>query len=261
MTETQPPILRVENATAGYGGDPVLIDATLDIQRRDRVALIGPNGSGKSTLLRVMARLLKPVAGRVHLDDQPIARFNRRELARKVAFMPQSPGCPPGVTVRELVGYGRSPHIAWSRRFGPQDRTAIDRSLDLCDLTALQHREVESLSGGERQRAWLAMTVAQEADVLLLDEPVSALDIGHQLEVLGLLEDLNREHGTTIVTVLHDINLAARCFTSLVGLKDHRIIAKGRMTELLHPTTLRLVFGVQTEIITRPGIHHPICVY
>lgn len=254
-------MLIATNITAGYTRDPVLLDVSLEIEHGGLVALCGANGSGKSTLLRVLARLLRPRAGSVTLGGRAIGKFARSELARTLAFMPQNPEPPLGVSVRELVGYGRSPHVGLGRRFATRDRDVIEHALELCDLRGLAEREVTSLSGGERQRSWLAMTVAQEADVLLLDEPVSALDVGHQLQVLELLQRLNREKQTTIVTVLHDINVASRYFDTLVGMRDGRIVADGPMEQLLTPTTLGDIFDVTAQVHTLPDAGYPVCTF
>lgn len=256
-----PPILEADGISAGYGGPPVLDDASLRITEGDIVALCGPNGSGKSTLLRVLSRLLRPRQGRVLLQAEPLDTLSRKALARKVAYMPQSPTSPPGVTVREMIGYGRSPHTSWLRPLGKDDHDHVDEAIRLCDLGQLEHRLVSTLSGGERQRAWLAMAVAQEPQVLLLDEPVSALDVGHQLDVLDLLRQLNERHGTTIVIVLHDINLAARFCRSLVALHQGRIAAAGPMQTVLTSDLLEQVFGVRAEVHELPSLPYPVCTF
>lgn len=255
------PILTTEGVSAGYGGPPVLADASLRITPGDIVALCGPNGSGKSTLLRVMSRLLRPKQGRVLLHGEPIGKLSQKSLARKMAVMPQSPTSPPGVTVREMVGYGRSPHTSWLTPPTGQDQRQIEEAMRLCDLGPLEHRLVATLSGGERQRAWLAMAIAQQPEVLLLDEPVAALDIGHQLDVLRLLNQLNAARQTTIVIVLHDINLAARFCKSLVTLRDRHVVAAGRMGETLSEGLLQQVFDVRARLHRLPGVPYPVCLF
>lgn len=260
-TSTSTTILEVNEVTAGYDARPVLVDASIRLEQGDMLALCGPNGAGKSTLLRVMSRLLTPRRGRVLLHDEPVGQIGRRALARKMAVMPQSPSAPPGVSVRELIGYGRSPHTTWLKPFSSHDQKVIDDAICICDLQSLQHRQVDTLSGGERQRAWLAMAIAQEPQVLLLDEPVSALDIGHQLEVLSLLSDLNTLHGTTVVIVLHDINLAARYCKSLAAVCDHRVVAAGPMDRALTSELLEAVFGVSAAVHRLDGLDYPICTF
>lgn len=253
--------LSAHGLRAGYGRATVLEDTSVTVTPGDFAALIGPNGSGKSTLLRVLARLLKPQAGTVLLHDQPVAAFSAKALARKLAVMPQSPTAPPGVSVRELIGYGRAPHTSWLRPESPADRQLIDRLIQRCDLMPLADRRVDTLSGGERQRCWIAMALAQQPAVLLLDEPVSALDIAHQLEVLDLLAQVNRDQGTTVVIVLHDINLAARYCRSLLAVRDGKVAAAGSVDAVLTPGCLETVFGVRTTVIRPPGVSYPVCLF
>ncbi|MFI4861789.1 MAG: ABC transporter ATP-binding protein [Phycisphaerales bacterium JB063] len=255
------PALSASGLHAGYAKHNVLHGIDVDIQPGDFAALIGPNGSGKSTLLRTLARLLKPAAGSVLLHDQPLARLSAKALACKLAVMPQSPTPPPGVSVRELVGYGRSPHTSWLKPQTPDDRRLIERLIHRCDLAHLADRFVDTLSGGERQRAWIAMALAQQPDVLLLDEPVSALDIAHQLEVLDLLAQINREQRTTIVIVLHDINLAARYCQTLFAVRAGSVAAAGPIDTVLTPELLIEVFGVRAQILRPEGLAYPVCVF
>jgi len=244
--------LEIDALRAGYGKKPVLHGIDLRLSTGRITGLIGPNGSGKSTLLRVAGGLLKPRAGSVRLLGKAVHDLPPRRLARTLAFMPQHPVPPPGVTVRELVGYGRAPFNAWYRPTPPGDHRLIEALLERCDLTALADRLVDTLSGGERQRAWIAMALAQQPEVLMLDEPVSALDIGHQLEVMDLLADINREHQTTLVIVLHDLNLAARYCEQLVALRDGRLVAAGPTDTVLTPETIRTCFNVE------PRFHPPV---
>ncbi|MEM9415762.1 MAG: ABC transporter ATP-binding protein [Planctomycetota bacterium] len=246
---------------AGYAKHPVLHGVDVSIQAGDFAALIGPNGSGKSTLLRTLARLLKPTSGSVLLHGQPIDKLSARALARKLAVMPQSPTAPPGVTVRELVGYGRAPHSSWLRPESHTDRQLVRSLIERCDLSHLAARLVHTLSGGERQRCWIAMALAQQPDVLLLDEPVSALDIAHQLEVLDLLAQVNREQETTVVIVLHDINLAARYCNTLLAVRDGQLAAAGPVGDVLKPELIERVFGVRTSVLESTGLGYPVCLF
>lgn len=238
--------------TVAYGKHPVVHDVDLGVRPGSITGLIGPNGSGKSTLLRAMARLIRPRSGHAAIHGQRIDQLSPRRLAQSLAVMPQHPVAPPGVTVRELVGYGRSPFNAWYKPTPPGDHELIDALIERCDLVPLADRLVHTLSGGERQRAWIAMALAQQPKVLMLDEPVSALDIGHQLEVMDLLADINREQGTTLVIVLHDLNLAARYCDELVAMLDGKIVAAGPTQQVLNPDTIRQCFNVDVQF------HEPI---
>ncbi|MEM8875899.1 MAG: ABC transporter ATP-binding protein [Planctomycetota bacterium] len=268
------PLLRVHHLTAGYETQaPVLHDVALTLESGQMLALCGPNGSGKSTLLRCLTGLLKPQSGRVTLEHdnerpQRVHKIPRRRLARTLAFLPQSPIAPPGVTVRQLVAYGRNPHtlpIPFATRHLTTDRDIVEQAIRRCDLQKLADRDVATLSGGERQRAWLAMAVAQDARILLLDEPVSALDVAHQLEVLDLLVDLNEERKTTVVIVLHDIQLAARYFRQphhrLAALRAGRLLAVGPMIDLLTPELLEQTFGVSARVHTFAELPYPVCAF
>jgi len=246
-TTPQHPALQAKNLTVAYGKDEVLHSIDLAVRPGSITGLIGPNGSGKSTLLRAMARLIQPRSGRTFIQGQRIDRLSPKRLAQTLAVMPQHPVAPPGVTVRELVSYGRSPFNAWYKPSPAGDRALIDALIRKCDLLPLADRLVHTLSGGERQRAWIAMALAQQPKVLMLDEPVSALDIGHQLEVMDLLVDINREQDTTLVIVLHDLNLAARYCDQAVAMLDGNIVAAGPTDEVLTADTIRRCFKVEAQ--------------
>ncbi|MEM9020108.1 MAG: ABC transporter ATP-binding protein [Planctomycetota bacterium] len=259
--DNPPGILTGQDLQAGYAAHTVLDGVDIAIAQGDFAALIGPNGSGKSTLLRVLARLMPAKQGRVILHDQPINQLSAKALARKLAVMPQNPTPPPGVTVRELVGYGRAPHTHWLKPASKNENALIDALLSRCDIRHLADRLVHTLSGGERQRCWIAMALAQQPDVLLLDEPVSALDVGHQLEVLDLLTGINREQQTTLVIVLHDINLAARYCRSLLTVRAGRVVAAGPTDAVLTPGLLKELFNVNARILNPDGLSYPVCVF
>lgn len=268
------PVLRVHELTAGYDAKtPVLHDVSLTLAAGQMLALCGPNGSGKSTLLRCLTGLLKPQSGTATIQAdghtaERLHRVPRRRLARRLAFVPQSPVTPPGVTVRQLVAYGRHPHASpfpLLSRHRTNDLRMVDLAIERCDLHGLAERDVNTLSGGERQRAWLAMAVAQDASVLLLDEPVSALDVAHQLEVLELLAALNDERRITVVIVLHDIQLAARFFRRphhhLAVLREGRLLATGPMADLLNSELLSRTFAVPAAVHAVRNIPFPVCVF
>jgi iron complex transport system ATP-binding protein len=223
-------------------------------------ALVGPNGCGKSTLLRGLARLLAPRAGAAYLDGKAIHQIPTRDLARQLGILPQSPVAPEGLTVRELVAQGRYPHQAWFQQWAAEDEGAVARALAITGMERLADRPVDALSGGQRQRAWIAMTLAQETPVILLDEPTTFLDLAHQIEVLHLLERLNRAEGRTIVMVVHDLNHATRHAQHLIALRDGRIAAAGPPAEVVTPTLLRDVFGVEGDVLLDPRSGVPLCI-
>jgi iron complex transport system ATP-binding protein len=245
---------------AGYGRRAILDDITLAVPRGAVTALVGPNGSGKSTLLKVCSRLLAPSGGALTLDGADLAALGTREIARKLAILPQGPSAPSHLTVRDLVEQGRYPWVGALRMLRRQDAEAIDRAIDLVGLGAFADRDVDTLSGGERQRAWLALALAQETAILALDEPTTFLDIGHQFEVLELVRRLNAERGLTVLMVLHDLNQAATFADRLVVLDGGRIVAAGEPWAILEPDLLRDVFGVHAAIVRDPASGRPVIV-
>ena len=252
MSASPPAALRVEGLSVGYGARQVVHDLTCDVARGRITAIVGANGCGKSTLLRTMARLLTPGAGAVLLDGAPVHGLPTREVARRLGFLPQSPAPPEGLTVRDLVGRGRFPHRRFGRRASAEDRRMVDWALGVTDTSDLAGEPLQSLSGGQRQRAWIAMTLAQGTPVLLLDEPTTYLDLGHQVEVLDLLVELNRADGRTIVMVLHDINLAARYADDMIAMRDGRLEAVGAPVDILTAEMIERVFSMRSRLIPDP---------
>ncbi|MGE0058228.1 MAG: ABC transporter ATP-binding protein, partial [Dehalococcoidia bacterium] len=239
-----------ERLSAGYPAAAELVIEGLDIKvdEGEIVSLVGPNGSGKSTLLRALARVLKPKSGVVVLDGKSIAEWPTREVAKRLALLPQGPVLNAAMTVEELVWMGRSPHQGILGLPTAADRQAVELAIEETGIAPLAKRQVALLSGGERQRAWLAMAIAQQPRVLLLDEPTTFLDLNHQLEVLDLIRQLNRQHGLTVVMVLHDLNQAARYSSRICVLKDGRIYGEGAPEAILTPATLREVFQIEAQI-------------
>jgi iron complex transport system ATP-binding protein len=219
---------------------------------------VGANACGKSTLLRSMSRLLSPRAGQVLLDGRAVHRMPAKELARTLGLLPQSPIAPEGITVADLVGRGRHPHQGIFSRWSREDDAAVAAALEATRTTTLAERPVDELSGGQRQRVWIAMALAQQTDLLLLDEPTTFLDVSHQIEVLDLLTDLNRARGTTIVMVLHDLNMAARYADHLVALTDGRVHAAGPPADVLTEATVQAVFGLTCRVIVDPTSGAPL---
>lgn len=241
-----------QDLCAGYRDCPVLEGIDLELITGQITAIVGANASGKSTLLRTMSRLLSPTEGRVLLDGRAVHQTPAKQLARTLGLLPQSPIAPDGITVADLIGRGRHPHHGVFSRWSRQDDEAVAAAMEATRTTDLAERPVDELSGGQRQRVWIAMALAQGTDLLLLDEPTTFLDVSHQIEVLDLLTDLNRSRGTTIVLVLHDLNLAARYADRLVVLSCGRLHCCGQPAEVLTEDTVREVFGMESRIIADP---------
>ena len=244
--------LSAQGLSAGYGDSAILHDLDLAVPPGRITVIVGANACGKSTLLRTMSRLLSPSQGQVLLDGKSLHQMGSKELARTLGLLPQSPIAPEGITVADLVSRGRHPHQAMFARWSRKDDEAVEAALAATRTMDLAERPVDELSGGQRQRIWIAMALAQQTDVLLLDEPTTFLDINHQIEVLDLLVDLNRARKTTIVMVLHDLNLAARYADYLVAMKNGRIFSSGDPTTVLTEDNVRQVFGLESRIMTDP---------
>jgi iron complex transport system ATP-binding protein len=243
-----------------YGGQYIFEKLNLAIPQGRITVLIGSNGCGKSTLLRSMARLLKPREGEVILNGSTIDKLGTREIAKQMAILPQGPSAPEGLTVQQLVKQGRYPHQSWLQMWSVEDERMVRSALQLTRLEDLADRAVDSLSGGQRQRAWIAMTLAQGTDTILLDEPTTYLDLTHQIEVLDLLYELNVHEGRTIVMVLHDINLACRYAHHIVALKDGQVYVQGAPEEVVDADFIRKVFDLECEIVPDPVFGTPMCV-
>ncbi|MBO9578053.1 MAG: ABC transporter ATP-binding protein [Microbacteriaceae bacterium] len=252
--------LSASEVSVAYGEVSVLDGLSIDIAPGRITAIVGANASGKSTLLRAMSRLVAPTAGAVLLDGAAIHKLPSREVARVLGLLPQSPTAPEGIVVADLVARGRHPHLGMLQRWTAEDEAAVERALAATDTLDLADRTVDELSGGQRQRVWIAMALAQETGVLLLDEPTTYLDVTHQVETLDLLQDLNHARGTTIVMVLHDLNLAARYADQLVAVASGRIAAVGAPSEVLTAGLVEEVFGLRCEIIDDPVSGTPLVV-
>ncbi|KAB2698120.1 ABC transporter ATP-binding protein [Ochrobactrum sp. Kaboul] len=249
--------LTVSQLSSGYDDTLILDGLDLDVPSGKITVIVGANACGKSTLLRTMSRLLAPRKGQVLLDGKSIHKIPSRELARTLGLLPQSPIAPEGITVADLVSRGRNPHQKMFARWTREDDEAVAAALNATQTASLAERPVDELSGGQRQRVWIAMALAQQTEILLLDEPTTFLDIAHQVEVLDLLTDLNRERGTTIVMVLHDLNLAARYADFLVAMNGGRLHVSGAPQDVLTEKTVADVFGLESRIITDPTSGRP----
>ena len=252
--------LRARGVHLGYGDRTVVDGVDLDVPTGRVTVIVGANGSGKSTLLRSLGRLLKPSRGRVELDGADLYRRSPREVARVLGLLPQHPIAPEGITVGALVARGRHPHRGAFRRWDSTDAAAVATALARTDLTDLQERRVEELSGGQRQRVWIAMALAQEPELLLLDEPTTYLDLAHQVEVLDLLAELNAERGTTVAMVLHELGLAARYADHLVVLHRGRVLRAGAPGEVLDEACLAQAFGLEAQVLTDPVSGTPLVI-
>ncbi|WP_134680378.1 ABC transporter ATP-binding protein [Paracoccus ravus] len=250
--------LVAEALSAGYHERIVVKELDLAIPAGRITAIVGANACGKSTLLRSLSRLLPPRSGQRLLDGRAIHRIPSRELSRMLGLLPQAPIAPEGITVAELVSRGRHPHHRLMSRWSPGDDAAVAEALEATHIAELADRPVDELSGGQRQRVWIALALAQQTDLLLLDEPTTFLDVCHQAEMLDLLADLNRKRGTTVVMVLHDLNLAARYSDCLVAMRAGQLYKMGSPDEILTVDTVRAVFGLESRIIPDPVSGKPI---
>lgn len=241
--------IKVENLRLGYGSTVVVDDIHLEVPEGSLCSVIGPNGCGKSTLLRALSRNLRPFSGSIKILGKPVHSYDSRELSRKMAFLAQSPHIPDQFTVEELVSYGRYPHSRWPGFLGPADRDIIHEAMRLTETAGFADRELTSLSGGERQRVWIAMALAQEADLLLLDEPTTYLDIAHQFQTLELIHRLQKQMGRTILMVLHDLNQASRYSDWIFVMKDGRLVARGTPEEIICEELLEEVFSIRARVI------------
>ncbi len=249
--------LEASGLSLGYGSTSIIEQLDLGIPMGRITALVGPNACGKSTLLRGLARLLAPRSGSVLLDGQEIHRLPTRQVATRLGLLPQAPVAPDGLTVEDLVGRGRYPHQSWRQQWSIADEQAVERALELTGTADLRLRLVDELSGGQRQRAWIAMALAQETPLLLLDEPTTYLDLAHQVEVLDLLHRLNEEESRTVVLVIHDLNLAARYADHMVAMHEGRIAAQGAPGSVLTEALVQSVFGLDCRVIEDPVSRTP----
>ncbi|SMO85821.1 ABC transporter ATP-binding protein [Melghirimyces algeriensis] len=252
--------LHTKSLTLSYGEQIVINELDLTIPKGKVTVFVGSNGCGKSTLLKSLARLLKPHNGSVILEGKSIAKLPTKEVAKKLAILPQSPEAPEGLTVLQLVKQGRYPHQSWLKQWSKKDEEAVQRALEVTRMTPFQEKTVDSLSGGQRQRAWIAMTLAQETDIILLDEPTTYLDMSYQIEILDLLFELNETEKRTIVMVLHDLNLTCRYAHHIVALKDQTVYAQGRPEDVVNCELVKDVFNMECQVTKDPLFGTPHCI-
>lgn len=252
--------IETKNLSLSYGETLIINELDLKIPKGEITVFIGGNGCGKSTLLRSIARLLKPKSGSVLLEGEAIAKLSTRKVARKMAILPQSPVAPEALTVLQLVKQGRYPHQTWLKQWSKEDEKKVNDALKATRLEDLKERTVDSLSGGQRQRAWIAMTLAQDTDIILLDEPTTYLDMTHQIEILDLLFELNEKQKRTVVMVLHDLNLACRYAHNVVAIKDQKVYAQGKPEYVINCNLVKAVFDMNCEVTIDPIFGTPLCI-
>lgn len=252
--------LSAHELTLAYDDRTVVHELELAVPDGRVTVIVGPNACGKSTTLRALGRLLKPKSGSVLLDGAELASIPTRKIAQSIGLLPQSPSAPEAITVADLVSRGRQPHQRWWQQWSEEDERAVTDAMARTDVTDLAERSVDELSGGQRQRVWIAMALAQETDLLLLDEPTTFLDIAHQVEVLDLVRRLNHDQGRTVVIVLHDLNQAARYADHLVAMKEGRIVAEGPPSEVVTADLVRQVFGLHSVVVPDPVTGSPLVV-
>ncbi|MEV5240991.1 ABC transporter ATP-binding protein [Streptomyces cinnamoneus] len=252
--------LAARGLTLSYEDRTVVDGLDLEIPDGEVTVVVGPNACGKSTLLRALGRLLRPARGAVFLDGEELDRLPTRRIAQSLGLLPQTPVAPEAITVADLVARGRQPHQRWWQQWSEADERAVTDAMARTDVTDLAGRPVDELSGGQRQRVWIAMALAQETDLLLLDEPTTYLDISHQVEVLDLVRRLNHERGRTVVAVLHDLNQAARYADHIVAMKAGRVVAAGRPSEVVTADLVQEVFGLSCVVVPDPVTGGPLVV-
>lgn len=253
-------ILQAEQIVSGYDDKTIVQGIDLVIPSNKISVIIGANACGKSTLLKTMARLIKSTAGKITLDGKPIGKIPPKQLARVLGLLPQSPIVPEGISVADLVGRGRFPHQSLLSGWTKKDYEAVAEAMRIMNITELANRNIDELSGGQRQRVWIAMALAQQTDILFLDEPTTFLDITYQVEILDLLTELNQKYGTTIVMVLHDINLSARYADYIYALKSGKLVAEGEPSEVITSELVKEIFGLDSTVIEDPISGSPLVV-
>lgn len=251
--------ISTKNLNISYGNLDIVKDLNLDIPKGKITTIIGSNGCGKSTILKTIARIIQAKSGDIFVNNINIKEQSPKDLAKVMAVLPQSPQAPSGLTVEELIAYGRFPHQKGFGKMKKEDNDIVTWALQSTGIEEFRDRPMEALSGGQRQRAWIAMALAQQTDILILDEPTTYLDLAHQLEILKLLEELNRKQGTTIVMVIHELNNAARFADHMIGVKKGKVVCQGSADEVMTKENLKELFNIDAEIVQDPRNNKPVC--
>ena len=252
--------LESRNLTLGYKGNIILKDINVTIPKGKITILLGSNGCGKSTLLKSMARLLKPIKGEVILNGDDVFTSSSKKIAKELSILPQSPTAPDDLTIFNLVKQGRYPYQTWLNQWSKEDEVAVDNALKNTGIYDIKNKKISDLSGGQKQRAWIALTLAQETNIILLDEPTNHLDIKYKIEVLDLLKDLNKNSNRTIIMVLHDINLACRYADHIVAIKDGQVYNEGSPDKIITERLIKDVFDIDSKIFPCPIFNTPTCI-
>ena len=252
--------ITTKDLNISYGNVDIVKDLNLNIPKGKITTIIGANGCGKSTILKTIGRIINPKSGNIYVNGKDIHKQNPKDLAKEMAVLPQSPQAPSGLTVEELISYGRFPHQSGFGKAKKEDNDIVSWALEVTGISEFRDRDIDDLSGGQRQRAWIAMALAQETDILLLDEPTTYLDLAHQLEILKLLEDLNKKEGRTIVMVIHELNNAARFADHMIGVKKGKIVCEGSAEDVMTKENLKEIFNIDAEIVKDPRTQRPVCI-
>lgn len=252
--------ISTKNLNISYGNLDIVKDLNLDIPKGKITTIIGSNGCGKSTILKTIARIIQAKSGDIFVNNINIKEQSPKDLAKVMAVLPQSPQAPSGLTVEELIAYGRFPHQKGFGKMRKEDEDIVTWALQSTGIEEFRERPIEALSGGQRQRAWIAMALAQQTEILILDEPTTYLDLAHQLEILKLLEELNKKQGTTIVMVIHELNNAARFADHMIGVKKGKVVCQGTAHEVMTKENLKELFNIDAEIVEDPRNNKPVCI-
>lgn len=252
--------ISTKNLNISYGNLDIVKNLNLEIPKGKITTIIGSNGCGKSTILKTIARIIQPKSGDIYINNKNIKEQSPKDIAKNMAVLPQSPQAPSGLTVEELIAYGRFPHQKGFGKLKKEDNDIVTWALKSTNMNEFRDRPMEALSGGQRQRAWIAMALAQQTDILILDEPTTYLDLAHQLEILKLLEELNKKQGTTIVMVIHELNNAARFADHMIGVKKGEVICQGSSHDVMTKENLKKLFNIDAEIVEDPRNKKPVCI-